>query len=365
MDKALKQRLVGASVLVALAVIILPMLLGGQPDSAQDARPIEIPPRPPEVSFETRRFPIGEQDPETPSTLPDADDGRNVEGEADDPATSSGTAPESLTLEQRLERVAAENEARQEGTEAGIAPDTPAGVPDRPQPATVEIAAEQREDVGPGSESVPVAPPPVADEAPEPARDAPDEPEQATPRETAPAPAPADSAPSGRYLVQVASFSSTTNANRLAGSLRDSGLPVLMDTVDSSAGVLHRVRVGPFEQRAEAEQVLARLGRQVPDVRPRLVDLRPEEGAPVTQPNDPLVRWIVQVGVFSGQNNAEQLVFRLRDAGFRASSQVRQSNGNTVYRVLVGPEVSRDEAVRVRDRIEAEQGIKGIVQSTD
>ena len=29
MDKALKQRLVGASVLIALAVIVLPMLLGG------------------------------------------------------------------------------------------------------------------------------------------------------------------------------------------------------------------------------------------------------------------------------------------------------------------------------------------------
>jgi cell division septation protein DedD len=166
-------------------------------------------------------------------------------------------------------------------------------------------------------------------------------------------------------VVQVASFSSTANADRLAGSLRSNGMPVMMDTVDSAAGTLHRVRVGPFEQRAEAEQIMARLARQVPDVRPRLVDLRPDEQAPVTEPDDPLVRWEVQVGVFSESANAEKLVFQLRDAGFRARSQAEQSGGRTIYRVRVGPELSRADAARVRDRIEAEQGIKGIVQSTD
>jgi cell division septation protein DedD len=356
MDKALKQRLVGASVLVALAVIILPMLLGGQPDSGQDTRPIEIPPRPPEVSFETRRFPIGEQDPETPSTLPKTGS-ESAAGAID--GDGAAAPVETLTLEQRLERVAAENASRQQDPAGQEDIDAAADALDRPQPATVEIAADAREDVGPGGES------PTTEDSPPEAAPEPVPPAVADPEDAAPAPAVAESVPSGRYLVQVASFSSTTNANRLAGSLRDSGLPVIMDTVDSSAGVLHRVRVGPFQQRAEAEQVLARLGRQVPDVRPRLVDLRPEEGAPVTQPSDPLVRWVVQVGVFSSQNNAEQLVFRLRDAGFRASSQSRQSGGNTVFRVLVGPEVSREAAMRVRDRIEAEQGIKGIVQSTD
>lgn len=357
MDKALKQRLVGASVLVALAVIILPMLLGGRPDAGQDTRPIEIPPRPPEVSFETRRFPIGEQDPQTPSTLPQTVDDAAAGPDSDGDSAASAESLEALTLEERLERIAAGNAARQSGPED--ADGTAAGTPDRPQPATVELAAETRQDVGPGGEAPATEEPPPA-AAPESAT-----PIAAEPADTPAVPAQADPVAGGRYLVQVASFSSTTNANRLAGSLRESGLPVLMDTVDSSAGVLHRVRVGPFQQRAEAEQVLARLGRQVPDVRPRLVDLRPEEGAPVTQPNDPLVRWVVQIGVFSAQNNAEQLVFRLRDAGFRASSQSRQSGGNTVYRVLVGPEVSREAALRVRDRIEAEQGIKGIVQSTD
>ncbi len=62
MDKALKQRMVGASVLIALAVIILPILLGGRPEGENlQTRKIELPAQPPELSFETRRYPIGEQ----------------------------------------------------------------------------------------------------------------------------------------------------------------------------------------------------------------------------------------------------------------------------------------------------------------
>jgi len=64
MDTALKQRLVGASVLIALAVVVLPMLLGGRPDGeVAESQKIELPPQPSELDFETRRYPIGEQPP--------------------------------------------------------------------------------------------------------------------------------------------------------------------------------------------------------------------------------------------------------------------------------------------------------------
>ena len=60
MDKALKQRLVGASVLIILAVIVLPMLLSGRSDTLkQESRQIELPVKPEELSVETRRFPVG------------------------------------------------------------------------------------------------------------------------------------------------------------------------------------------------------------------------------------------------------------------------------------------------------------------
>lgn len=46
MDDALKQRLVGAAVLVAVGVIFVPMILDGPPDFGTETAALEIPPRP-------------------------------------------------------------------------------------------------------------------------------------------------------------------------------------------------------------------------------------------------------------------------------------------------------------------------------
>src|SRR5690606_41879083 len=58
MDPALKQRLVGAGVLVALAVIFLPMLVQGPaPDSGVADVSLEVPDAP-AGDFETRELPL-------------------------------------------------------------------------------------------------------------------------------------------------------------------------------------------------------------------------------------------------------------------------------------------------------------------
>ena len=98
MDTALKQRLVGASVLIALAVVVLPMLLGGRPDEGHpESQKIELPPQPAELDFETRRYPIGDKNPAprpdtesaTPKPLPSPK--RSIETPSPD-----STEPESL-----------------------------------------------------------------------------------------------------------------------------------------------------------------------------------------------------------------------------------------------------------------------------
>jgi cell division septation protein DedD len=105
--------------------------------------------------------------------------------------------------------------------------------------------------------------------------------------------------------VQVASFSSEKNANALADSLRAKDLNVLMDVVDRTAGLLHRVRVGPFAERSEADSVVTRLRAELQDLSPRVLDLRPDDSAPVSMPSDPLVRWVVQVGSFDSAEKAD------------------------------------------------------------
>ena len=61
------------------------------------------------------------------------------------------------------------------------------------------------------------------------------------------------------YGVAVGMFSVIENAERVATRLSGAGLPVLSDPVDSARGRLTRVRVGPFEQREQAEAAAARI----------------------------------------------------------------------------------------------------------
>ena len=55
------------------------------------------------------------------------------------------------------------------------------------------------------------------------------------------------------FGVAVGMFSVADNAERVVSQLSGAGLPVLSDPVDSARGRLTRVRVGPFERRAQAE----------------------------------------------------------------------------------------------------------------
>ena len=174
-----------------------------------------------------------------------------------------------------------------------------------------------------------------------------------------------DAADTPRYLVQVASFSSEKNANALAARLRAQNLPVMMDVVERVAGLLHRVRVGPYEERSEADAVVAGLKSQMQDLQPRILDLRPDESAPVSTPSDPLVRWVVQVGSFGTEKPADELVARLRLAGLSAFSEKVTSDAGAAYKVRVGPELDRDKAVALARQLKTEHKLEGFVTTQE
>ena len=331
MDIALKQRLVGASVLIALAVVVLPMLLGGRPegDAVKTTR-IEVSEPPPETDFTVRRYPVGEQG--------------GVETPPPPPAKLDLPAPQ--------------------------APDT---VQADAGPAEAELAEAAPDEAGEPAATAPrseePAPPPAAtvaaeDPAPEP------EPESEPVPDVAEAPAaartePPSASPSGRYVVQVASFGSVGNARKLAEKLGGLGYSVLTDTVSADVGTLNRVRVGPYASEAEAQQAVTRLRDQVDGSKPRVMDLQPGRAERVTEPSDPLVRWVVQVGSFSSEANADGLVAKLRLEGLSAYRETVSGSGGTVYRVRVGPYVERDEALRADRLIGERLAIDGVVMSAD
>ena len=73
---------------------------------------------------------------------------------------------------------------------------------------------------------------------------------------------------SGAYVVQLGSFASQANADRLARQVRSQGFPVSVSR--STSGRLYRVRVGPARDRATASELAQQLsahghsGRVVP-----------------------------------------------------------------------------------------------------
>ncbi|MGH8034941.1 MAG: SPOR domain-containing protein, partial [Lysobacterales bacterium] len=325
MDKALKQRLVGASVIIALAVVVLPMVFSGRPDGgAPESQKIVLPPRPGELSFETRKFPVGEK----PGSSEPQGDGEEIQATRSPPAVavSPDSPPEAETQP---------HSAVQEG------PQTSPG-------ATVTPPASALPDEPGDSREQNSAPESVIES----------ETQEAVGKEPKGATAPTNS---GRYLVQVASLGSAENAGILMRSLQNMGYPVLMDAVNSDVGKLNRVRVGPYSSETEAALVSARIEKEFEGVSPRTIDLAPEQTAAVTNPADPLVRWVVQIGSFAEAGNAERLVEQLRADGMSAYRDQVISPSASTYRVRVGPFLEREEAMRARQRLSTDFSMDGVV----
>jgi DedD protein len=85
----------------------------------------------------------------------------------------------------------------------------------------------------------------------------------------------------------------------------------------------------------------------------------PVSAAPA--PERESVGWAVQVGSFGREANAREQMQRLREAGYAAFIEKAALDRNEVWRVKIGPEVQRDRALRVRDDIQKQLNISGIV----
>lgn len=223
LDKAYKQRMVGALVLVALAVIFLPMLFSRQDEQRQ-------------ISVQA---PAAPQAPSMPPV--------QVEPVA---------VPEPQLLPQ--EPVPSDEELAVQ-TEAPTLPIEPA-------PAPSDAAA-------PAASDKPVAPAPVP--APVPAvKPAPTAPTvgAATKPDTPPSRVDANGL-SVSWSVQLASLSSREGAENLQKKLRSQGYNAYIRSADGK----NRVFVGPLIERAEADRLRDLLGRQQ-NLKGFVVRFQPERG---------------------------------------------------------------------------------------
>jgi DedD protein len=200
MERALKERIIGAIVLVAVVVLVVPVFLDGPVDeSAVVSERINLPGQGGDDGVRTVVLERDRSEPVPATPLP----ARQAE-----PAPTVAAPP---TREASL----------------------PEPVPNPP----------------PDDEPVPGSDPGTQPEAVESSPD------------TAPEPVPATRSTTGMWAVQLGSFSNEANAERLAADLRQQGFAAFLSKLETEQGELHRVRVGPQRDREAAETMLARLER--------------------------------------------------------------------------------------------------------
>jgi DedD protein len=92
--------------------------------------------------------------------------------------------------------------------------------------------------------------------------------------------------------------------------------------------------------------------------RPRAV-ARADAGSP----KPAVTAWAIQVGSFSERTNADKLVQELRAARYPAFQEATEVQGNTLYRVRVGPEADRELADAMAEGIAKRFKLNGRVVS--
>jgi len=78
---------------------------------------------------------------------------------------------------------------------------------------------------------------------------------------------------------------------------------------------------------------------------------------------DKMLRWFVQVGIFGQEENATALQKEIRKQGYPVIITKVPGKNGFLYRVKVGPELSRERAEKMKIKISKTNNIKGMVTS--
>lgn len=311
MDSQLKQRLIGAAVLIALAVIFVPMFLSGSPPKRDTATVnLDIPP-PPEREFQTRVVPAESAQPaivpmhassEAVATVDVTnDDAKNVPSAAEVPVAPSTSLPagSSTPVEAAIAKPAS----------VALSPASPAS-----KPASAVLSAV---------------------------------------------------AADGRYAVHLGVYGNVANVTALIAKAKKLGLSAYTDAAEVDGKPATRVRLGPFADRVAAEAARLKFKQAEPKVPSSIVETTGAESttdAPVTAlaPNR-AGAWAVQVGAFKAQDEANKLRDRAKNAGFTAFVEPVGQGTEKLWRVRVGPEVVRANAERLRDQLKQKLALNGTI----
>ncbi|MBS0589945.1 MAG: SPOR domain-containing protein [Proteobacteria bacterium] len=295
MDAALKQRLLGAAVLMALAVIFVPMFLSDRARNPENAvQNLNIPPAP-ERNFETRNLSIDAAKPAV--AQPPAPTPAPATNEGGKPATADTTAT-----------------PRAEAHEAVVTP--------VPSTKTTSPAA------------APATPTPVPPPAPTVQTD-------------------------GRFLVNLGIYADAGHASALVDKVKKLGYPAFAEATEFEGKSAQRVRVGPYADRAAAEDVRLKIKQvdgKLPSSVVQIAEMEKAAEKPTPSetktaksetPSLPANRagaYVVQAGAFKSEEEANKLRDRLRNGGIAAYVEKPNGGETAFWKVRAGPYADRTGA---------------------
>lgn len=235
MERAAKERLIGAIVLVSVAWLLIPVFLDQSADGPGDTveKTLTLPgsDATPDAAQPRRRetLSLKSPEPETPEPTP--------------PTTlPAPNMPAAQAADEEAAPVATSSVASAQGATTDAQPQAATAVPDK---------ADGKTGQEPRDTEQPIKSPPKQEPVVDAGEDA-----VAAEREASP---PAV-APAGQlWAVQLGSFGNEANAQKLAAELRADGLPAFISQVQSGGKTLHRVRIGPQAERSDSEAIVRRL----------------------------------------------------------------------------------------------------------
>ena len=326
MDSGLKTRLLGAAVLIALAVIFVPMLLPGSNSGSQSASTRAVPE--PSGEMQTRVLQVGPDGASagssTAATISDPDHVAtlNLEGH---PAAALQPLSSGLPIEATTAPAAS-------APASTAASRTSAAVPPKPEPAAAVVKAP-----------------------------APSAPAASAPTKAEPIPGGAGAAAGALYTVNLGVYANHASANKLVANAKQHGFTALATPETYQGKSVMRVRVGPFHSRAEAEA--ARL--KLKDF--EKVSMSIDSGV-VNQSGDAPVSaigakqagaWAVQLAAYSDEASANKMRDRLRGQGIDGYVDSVSTAKGKLWRVRAGPFASRNVAESTRAEIAQKFNVKG------
>lgn len=306
MDLSLKQRLLGAAVLIALAVLFIPMFMSGsapQKSAEMETSSLAIPPAP-DREFQTRVLPVAPAA-NAPATAAPVDEGRIA-------TVDTATAPK----------------------------------PVEPPPAAATPAPAPATPVAKPTSTPAAVPPPTPSATAEP-----------------PKPVPGQAA-DGKYFVHLGVYTATKNADELVATLKKGGYPAFAESSSYQGKPASRVRVGPFADRSAAEAARLRIKQIKPAVPGSVVQLATDataDAAPTALPKNRAGGFAVQLGAMKAVEDANKLRDRVKNAGYAAFVDKVDSNGATLWRVRVGPEVDRAAADKLKIALKDKLKLDGMI----